>query len=156
MKIFAYIFILLSLAMQVSANQSTDVQLDPKLISQYLLKNKHDFALLFFVQPGCVYCQHQLPVIGEFQNQSGWYVKTIDIIQNPEVRSKFNVSATPVIIMIKRNGSANNWQTVSIGYSPLAMLRTDIFKLTQIMNGSATTGKYNVRTQQNAITKITE
>ena len=138
MKIFAYIFILLSLAMQVSANQSTDVQLDPKLISQYLLKNKHDFALLFFVQPGCVYCQHQLPVIGEFQNQSGWYVKTIDII------------------MIKRNGSANNWQTVSIGYSPLAMLRTDIFKLTQIMNGSATTGKYNVRTQQNAITKITE
>lgn len=95
MKILTLIFLLFSLPMQVSANQSTDVQHDTNLINQYLFKNKQDFALLFFVQPGCVYCQHQLPVIGEFQNQSGWYVKTIDIIQNPEVRSKFNVSATP-------------------------------------------------------------
>lgn len=156
MKILTLIFILFSLPMQVSANQSTDVQHDTNLINQYLFKNKQDFALLFFVQPGCVYCQHQLPVIEDFQNQSGWYVKTIDIIQNPEVRSKFNVSATPVIIMIKRNGSASNWQTVSIGYSPLVTLRTDIFKLAKIMNGTAPTGKYHVRTQQNAITKITE
>lgn len=94
--------------------------------------------------------------MGEFQKQSGWYVKTIDIIQNPEVRSKFNINATPVIVLIKRNGSASNWQTVSIGYSPLLTLSADVFRLVRLMNGQAATGQYQIRTQKNAATQITQ
>ncbi|VAK79323.1 TraF precursor [Enterobacter cloacae] len=129
---------------------------ESQAMNQYLFKNRLNFALLYFVQPGCVYCQHQLPVMDAFQAQSGWYVKTIDIIQNPEVRSKFNVNATPVIVLIKRNGSSSNWQTVSIGYSPLPTLRADVFKLVRILNGYATQGPYQARTQRNAATNITQ
>ncbi|EHK7649081.1 conjugal transfer protein TraF [Escherichia coli] len=141
---------------QAAEYAPSSVQQEVQGMSQYLYKNRLNYALLYFVQPGCAYCQQQLPVMGEFQAQSGWYVKTIDIIQNPEVRSKFNVNATPVIVLIKRNGSASNWQTVSIGYSPLLTLRADIFKLVRLMNGHSAPGQYQARTQRNAATQITQ
>lgn len=159
MNIARYALILLLLILkplQAAEYTPSSVQQKVQGMSQYLYKNRLNYALLYFVQPGCAYCQQQLPVMGEFQAQSGWYVKTIDIIQNPEVRSKFNVNATPVIVLIKRNGSASNWQTVSIGYSPLLTLRADIFKLVRLMNGHAATGQYQARTQRNAATQITQ
>ncbi|AXE71570.1 conjugal transfer protein TraF (plasmid) [Escherichia coli] len=149
------IFILINPVLASESPQSF-AQKDSLQMNEYLYKNRINYALLYFVQPGCVYCQHQLPVMGEFQKQSGWYVKTIDIIQNPEVRSKFNINATPVIVLIKRNGSASNWQTVSIGYSPLLTLSADVFRLVRLMNGQAATGQYQIRTQKNAATQITQ
>lgn len=123
-------------------------------VSDMLFKNRNNFALLYFVQPGCVYCQHQLPVMEEFQKETNWYVKTIDIIQSPDVRSKFNINGTPVIVLIKRNAGPNNWQAVSVGYSPLTTLREDIYKLVRQFNGLEPQGKYYVRTQRNETTPI--
>ena len=139
------IFILINPVLASESPQSF-AQKDSLQMNEYLYKNRINYALLYFVQPGCVYCQ----------KQSGWYVKTIDIIQNPEVRSKFNINATPVIVLIKRNGSASNWQTVSIGYSPLLTLSADVFRLVRLMNGQAATGQYQIRTQKNAATQITQ
>ena len=90
----------------------------------------------------------------EFQKETNWYVKTIDIIQNPEVRSKFNINGTPVIVLIKKNAGANNWQAVSIGYSPLNTLREDVFNLVRLFNGQVPQSKYFVRTQRNESTPI--
>lgn len=132
----------------------SQAQNENALITDMLFKNRKNFALLYFVQPGCVYCQHQLPVMEEFQKETNWYVKTIDIIQNPEVRSKFNINGTPVIVLIKKNAGANNWQAVSIGYSPLNTLRADVFKLVRLFNGLEPQSKYYVRTQRNESTPI--
>ena len=132
----------------------SQAQTENTLITDMLFKNRKNFALLYFVQPGCVYCQHQLPVMEEFQKETNWYVKTIDIIQNPEVRSKFNINGTPVIVLIKKNAGANNWQAVSIGYSPLNTLREDVFKLVRLFNGLEPQSKYYVRTQRNESTPI--
>ena len=129
-------------------------QVENSLITEMLFKNRDQFALLYFVQPGCVYCQHQLPIMEAFQKETNWYVKTIDIIQNPEVRSKFNINGTPVIVLIKRNAGANNWQAVSIGYSPLNTLRTDVYKLVRLFNGLDPKSTYYVRTQRNESTPI--
>lgn len=119
-----------------------------------LYKNRNNFALLYFVQPGCVYCQRQQPVMEQFQKATNWYIKTIDIIENPEVRAKFNVSGTPVIVMITKNGSASNWQTVSIGYSPINTLSEDVNKLVRIFNGYEPEAPYYVRSQNNSSTPI--
>lgn len=129
-------------------------QTENTLITDLLFKNRKNFALLYFVQPGCVYCQHQLPVMERFQEETNWYVKTIDIIQNPEVRSKFNINGTPVIVLIKKNAGANNWQAVSIGYSPLNTLREDVFRLVRLFNGLDPQSKFYVRTQRNESTPI--
>ncbi|EAQ3014605.1 thiol reductase thioredoxin [Salmonella enterica] len=137
-----------------SVPPKSQAQTENTLITDMLFKNRKNFALLYFVQPGCVYCQHQLPVMEEFQKETNWYVKTIDIIQNPEVRSKFNINGTPVIVLIKKNGGANNWQAVSIGYSPLNTLREDVFKLVRLFNGLEPQRKYYVRTQRNESTPI--
>lgn len=137
----------------VTGNESVS-DLPGDAITQALLKNKNNYALLYFVQPGCVYCQHQMPIINEFQNQTNWYVKTVDIIQNPDVRSKFNINATPVIVLIKKNANANNWQTVSIGYSSLATLRSDIYKLIRLFNGYGVPNQQYARTQSSATTPL--
>ncbi len=129
-------------------------QTENTLITDLLFKNRKNFALLYFVQPGCVYCQHQLPVMERFQKETNWYVKTIDIIQTPEVRSKFNINGTPVIVLIKKNAGANNWQAVSIGYSPLNTLREDVFRLVRLFNGLDPQSKFYVRTQRNESTPI--
>lgn len=123
-------------------------------VNNALFQNRNSFALLYFVQPGCVYCQHQQPVIEQFQKDTNWYVKTIDITQNPEVKSKFNINGTPVIVLIKRNAGASNWQAVSIGYSALNTLRTDVFNLVRLFNGHTSQSKYYVRTQRNESTPI--
>ncbi|MCL6336304.1 thiol reductase thioredoxin [Pectobacterium carotovorum subsp. carotovorum] len=119
-----------------------------------LIGNKNAYALLYFVQPGCVYCQQQTPVINEFQRQTGWYVKTIDIVQNPEVRSKFNISGTPVLVLIKKNSGANNWQTISIGFSPLDTLQDDVYKLLRLYNGYSSQNKNFVLHQSNTTPTI--
>lgn len=160
MKMKPYVVLILAFAaatFNVSANVTGNESvsdLPGDAITQALLKNKNNYALLYFVQPGCVYCQHQMPIINEFQNQTNWYVKTVDIIQNPDVRSKFNINATPVIVLIKKNANANNWQTVSIGYSPLATLRSDIYKLIRLFNGYGVPNQQYERTQSSATTPL--
>lgn len=131
-----------------------NAQRDDTFISNMLYENREKFALLYFVQPGCVYCQHQLPVMEQFQKETDWYIKTIDIIQNPEVRSKFNINGTPVIVLIKKNAGASNWQAVSIGYSPLNTLRSDVYNLVRLFNGQGTQRNYSVRTQRNQSSPI--
>ncbi|EBB4367774.1 conjugal transfer protein TraF [Salmonella enterica] len=147
-------FCLLSHAQAETSSPQAQAQAENAMVTDLLFKNRKNFALLYFVQPGCVYCQHQLPVMEEFQKETNWYVKTIDIIQNPEVRSKFNINGTPVIVLIKKNADANNWQAVSIGYSPLNTLREDVFNLVRLFNGQVPQSKYFVRTQRNESTPI--
>ncbi|WLZ51997.1 conjugal transfer protein TraF (plasmid) [Enterobacter hormaechei] len=153
----ALLMTLMVAAFNVSASvtdNDAQISVSNDAITQTLLKNRKNYALLYFVQPGCVYCQHQMPIINEFQNQTDWYVKTVDIIQNPDVRSKFNINATPVIVLIKKNASANNWQTVSIGYSPLTTLRSDIYKLIRLFNGHGVPDQHYARTQNSATTPL--
>lgn len=158
MKFIPLIFTLLTAfnAQAENAIQPVSVDSENNQIISMLQQNKKNFALLYFVQPGCIYCQHQMPVMNEFQKETDWYIKTIDIVQNPEVRSKFNVNGTPVIVLIKKNAGANNWQAVSIGYSPLNTLRADIYKLVRIFNGLTPQGQFYVRSQNNATTPITK
>lgn len=150
--LLSLIFIL-CIPFQIAAAGQTDPAFSRSMLDN-LYKNRNNFALLYFVQPGCVYCQRQQPVMAQFQQATNWYIKTIDIIENPEVRSKFNVSGTPVIVMITRNGSASNWQTVSIGYSPINTLSEDVNKLVRIFNGHEPDAPYYVRSQNNSSTPI--
>lgn len=147
-------FLALSFCATAGANDELQTTLTNEQINHALVSNRNDYALLYFVQPGCVYCQHQMPIINEFQNQTGWYVKTIDIIATPDVRSKFNINGTPVIVLIKKNAGANNWQTVSIGYSPLNTLRADVYKIIRLFNGYGVSGQSYVRTQNSATTPL--
>lgn len=146
-------FMLIALASNAWADNNSDQNQQRTIVSS-LIGNKNAYALLYFVQPGCVYCQQQTPVINEFQRQTGWYVKTIDIVQNPEVRSKFNINGTPVLVLIKKKSGANNWQTISIGFSPLDILLDDVYKLLRLYSGDSSQNRNYVRHQGNTTPTI--
>lgn len=125
-------------------------------VTEGLFKNRNKFALLFFVQPGCIYCAKQLSVLQEFQKMTGWYIKTIDITENPNAKADFNVSGTPVLVLIKKNMPRNKWWALSIGLSPLDTLSSDAYTAIRILNGQMPQGHLYVRSQASATTPITQ
>lgn len=107
------------------------------ILAQSLIRERSRYALLYFVQEGCPYCAKETPILAEFQRQTGWYIKQIDIHQQPEVRTKFNISNTPTIVLIKDDMDSRSWQPVSYGYSAADTLVKSIYGITRVLNGEA-------------------
>lgn len=129
-----------SLTMLLTCNalqQAAATELEPQFVYQSLFKKRSDYALYFFVQPGCQYCEAQKKVLATFKSQTDWYIKTIDIIEHPEVRAKFNINGTPVIVLVSKNMDSNGWRAITQGYSPLETFTKDVFATTQLLNTSS-------------------
>lgn len=107
------------------------------VLTKALFREKNRYALLYFVQEGCPYCAKETPILTEFQRQTGWYIKQVDIHKQPEVRTKFNISNTPTIVLIKEDMDSRSWQPVSYGYSAADTLVNSIYGITRVLNGEA-------------------
>ncbi|MBB6117746.1 conjugal transfer pilus assembly protein TraF [Rahnella inusitata] len=106
-------------------------------LTKALMRDQRRYALLYFVQEGCPYCAKETPILTEFQKQTGWYIKQVDIHQQPEVRTKFNISNTPTIVLISEDMDSRSWQPVSYGFSAADTLVDSIYGITRVLNGEA-------------------
>lgn len=106
-------------------------------LTKNLVRERNRYALLYFVQEGCQYCAKETPILTEFQRRTGWYIKQVDIHQQPEVRTKFNISNTPTIVLIKEDMDSRSWQPVSYGFSAADTLVKSIYGITRVLNGEA-------------------
>ncbi|EBM7196717.1 conjugal transfer protein TraF [Salmonella enterica subsp. enterica serovar Senftenberg] len=106
-----------------------------ELKSKSLIKNRDEYALLFFSEPNCGFCVQQSRILENFQRETSWYIKEIDITRQPAARKKFNVDRAPVTILIKRNSDTDKWMPVSVGVDSLDNLRTSIYNMTRVLNG---------------------
>ncbi|HCJ7735946.1 conjugal transfer protein TraF [Citrobacter portucalensis] len=100
-----------------------------------LQKNRNEYALLFFTSPDCGFCVQQSRILENFQRESSWYIKEVDVTREPAAKKKFNVDRTPVTILIKRNDPSDKWMPVSVGVDSLDNLRTSIYNMTRVLNG---------------------
>ncbi|ELY2701073.1 TPA: conjugal transfer protein TraF [Cronobacter sakazakii] len=100
-----------------------------------LIKNRNDYALLFFTEPNCGLCVQQSRILENFQRETSWYIKQIDITKNLAAKKKFNIDRTPVTVLIKKNSDTNKWMPVSVGVDSLDNLRTSIYNMTRVLNG---------------------
>ncbi|ECC3269521.1 conjugal transfer protein TraF [Enterobacter hormaechei] len=100
-----------------------------------LQKNRDEYALLFFTEPNCGFCVQQSRILENFQRESGWYIKQVDIAREPAARKTFNVDRAPVTILIKKNAPTGKWMPVSVGVDSLDNLRTSIYNMTRVLNG---------------------
>lgn len=100
-----------------------------------LAKNRNEYALLFFTEPNCGFCVQQSRILENFQRETSWYIKEIDISRQPSVKKKFNVDRAPVTILIKRNTESDKWMPVSVGVDSLDNLRTSVYNMTRVLNG---------------------
>lgn len=105
------------------------------LKSKSLSKSRNEFALLFFTEPDCGFCVQQSRILENFQRETSWYIKEIDITRQPAARQKFNIDRAPVTILIKRNSASDKWMPISVGVDSLDNMRTSIYNMTRVLNG---------------------
>jgi len=105
------------------------------LKNKSLAKNRNEYALLFFTEPDCGFCVQQSRILENFQRETSWYIKEIDITRQPSAKKKFNVDRAPVTILIKRNTETDKWMPVSVGVDSLDNLRTSVYNMVRVLNG---------------------
>ncbi|MCX8966607.1 conjugal transfer protein TraF [Erwinia psidii] len=103
-------------------------------IGANLSRNADAYALFFFTEPDCGLCTQQSHILENFQRETGWYIKQIDIKAHPEARAKFRIDRAPVTVLIKKNVS-DKWMPVSVGVDSLDNLRTSVYNMTRLLNG---------------------
>lgn len=118
-------------------------------IDNTLVKNRSQYALLYFSQPQCGYCLQQHQILENFVRDTGWYIKEIDIIQKPEAAAKFNVDRTPVTVLIKKDSASNQWMPVSVGVDSLSSIKANIARMVRQLNGDSSPQQFYTDPSQN-------
>lgn len=107
-------------------------QLD-SFVSTKLAENRSRFALGFFVRESCGVCAAQRPTLQFFQDKHGWIVQEIDIDERPDIAHRFNVTVTPMIILIERGSS--RWQNIAVGAESLSMIEQNTYRSIRLLQG---------------------
>ena len=94
---------------------------------------REDHALIFFVQPGCGFCEKQARILGYFVDRYGWPVKTVDIRKNVNAAARFNVTVTPTLLLVTRG--QDRYMTVATGVIALSELERRLYRAIRILEG---------------------
>ncbi|UIN19285.1 conjugal transfer protein TraF [Yersinia ruckeri] len=117
-------------------------------VTKKLQAAREEYALLFFTQPACGFCVQQSQILENFQRESGWIIKEVDIIKEPQSRTKFNIDRTPVTVLIRKNGDSKQWMPVSVGVDSLSNLRSNIYRITRLFGGEIKPQQFYTNEQQ--------
>ncbi len=121
-------------------------RMDRQELANRIAAEKENFALLYFTQAGCQYCDAQDQILSYFVASRGWTVKAIDIRQQPDVAAKFNVSITPTIMLIKKGESQH--LPMSSGVISMDELDTRIFNGVRYLNKEIAPEQFGVMDHQ--------
>ncbi|WP_169309199.1 conjugal transfer protein TraF [Desulforhopalus sp. IMCC35007] len=103
-------------------------------ISQTISRANNDHALIFFVAPGCGFCEKQAGILSYFVDKYGWPIKTVDISQNPGSAARFNITITPTLLLIKKG--QDNYMTVASGVIALTELERKLYRAIRLLQGN--------------------
>jgi conjugal transfer pilus assembly protein TraF len=89
------------------------------------------FALIFFTQPGCSFCNAQNGILAFFEERYQWPVRQVDITQAPQFAARFGVEITPSVIIVNKH--SRDHMPVSAGVVSLAEFKMRIFRAVRLM-----------------------
>ncbi len=95
-------------------------------VSQALKNNINDYALLFFYEPGCQYCEIQSQIMKYLQDEDGWRIMPINITTHAMQAARFNVQTVPEIILIHKGSS--QWIPVASGVTTVDTVEKNIYR----------------------------
>lgn len=102
-------------------------------MNQYLFKSKDDFALLYFIDPSCQFCQVQDGVLKQYQYQYEWTIKPILTHNNSDLTTKFAIDITPSIVLISKH--SEDWIPIATGVTSLPELKENIYRGARLLAG---------------------
>jgi conjugal transfer pilus assembly protein TraF len=112
---------------------SARVQLQQEEISGAIDRARDDHALIMFTSPGCPYCVRQEQIMSFFVERYGWQIKSVDISRQPEAASRFNITVTPTLLLIKRGQDAS--MPVATGVITLSELERKLYQAIRYLRG---------------------
>lgn len=65
--------------------------------------------LVHFTSPYCYDCQVALPILEEASDEFGAPVAIIDAKTRPDLLAKYSVRSTPLILVVRPDGSISSW-----------------------------------------------
>lgn len=105
-------------------------------IDATILQSRNDYAVAFFTTKTCPFCPKQRQVLNALNTQYAIPIKEIDIVENPAAAEEFNVTRTPVTIIIKRG--TDKWLPLSTGLTGLMSIRKAMFRSVRYLDGKIT------------------
>ncbi len=93
----------------------------------------NDHALVFFVKPGCGFCEKQAGILSYFVDKYGWQIKTVDISKNLNAAARFNITITPTLLLIKKG--QDDYMTVASGVIAMTELERKLFRAIRLQQG---------------------
>ncbi|MGB3224817.1 MAG: conjugal transfer protein TraF, partial [Desulforhopalus sp.] len=109
------------------------VQMQQKEISQTINIARSNHALLFFVSPGCGFCEQQAKILDYFVDKYGWQIKTVDISTDVGAATRFNITTSPTLLLIKRG--QDDYMTVAGGVITLTELERKLYRAIRYLQG---------------------
>lgn len=103
-------------------------------ISQTINRAGADHALLFFVSPGCGFCEKQAGILGYFIDKYGWQIKTVDISRNQVSGARFNITITPTLLLIKKG--TDSYLSVANGVIAMTELERKLYRAIRLLQGN--------------------
>ncbi|MEA2115268.1 MAG: conjugal transfer protein TraF [Thermodesulfobacteriota bacterium] len=110
------------------------VQMQQDEITHTIGQANQEHALLFFVSPGCGYCEKQAQILAYFVDKYGWQIKTVDISRQRNAATRFNITITPTLLLIKRG--QEKYMTVTTGVIALTELERKLYRAIRYLQGS--------------------
>ena len=102
-------------------------------IENTIRNTREEFALIYFYRPDCRFCQVEDMILRYFIDKYGWEVKRVNILEEPEAATRFNVFTVPYIMIVYRD--TGKYMPATVGVASLAELEHAIFRAIRYMKG---------------------
>jgi conjugal transfer pilus assembly protein TraF len=109
------------------------VQMQQEEIAGTIREAGDDHALLFFVAPGCGFCEKQAQILAYFVDKYGWQVKPVDIEREPNLALRFNITTTPTLLLIRQDREAS--MRIATGVATLPEIERNLYQAIRSMRG---------------------
>jgi conjugal transfer pilus assembly protein TraF len=112
------------------------VQMQQQEISETINQAGENHALLFFISPGCGFCEQQSLLLAYFVDKYGWQIKSVDINADPNAANRFNITTAPTLLLIKKG--QDDYMTVANGVISLTELERKLYRAIRYLQGDTT------------------
>ncbi|TKB11282.1 conjugal transfer protein TraF [Desulforhopalus sp. IMCC35007] len=109
------------------------VQMQQTEIAQTINQAGANHALIFFVSPGCGFCEQQTHILSYFVDKYGWQIKTVNISTDLNAATRFNITTSPTLLLIKKG--QDDYMTVANGVITLTELERKLYRAIRFMQG---------------------
>ena len=122
------------------AGRDIETQVRNDRIQRSLSSSRDDYALIMFSSPGCPYCASQINVLKYFADRHHWVVDDIDITRDHAMKARFNITTTPMTILIERG--SERWMPIAVGLESVAAIEDNTYRAVRLLKGEISPKQY--------------